>query len=91
MSLILWALGAGFLVGLFNLVPRPIEDKLHYLSTGALILLLISMGAKLGSDQELMASIGQIGLQSLGLALSAIFGSILLVFLYERSKGGKKE
>lgn len=84
MSEIIWALVAGILVGFFSLLPKKILNNLNHFSLAALILLLYSMGAKLGSDRQLMAQLGQIGLQSLGLAVSAIVGSTALVYCYAK-------
>ncbi|MBO8126364.1 MAG: LysO family transporter [Firmicutes bacterium] len=90
MSTIFLALGAGFLVGLFGLVPKLVQDRLHYLSTGALILLIYTLGAKLGSDRKLMADISRLGLESIGLALSGVAGSLLLVFVYEKQRKARR-
>lgn len=86
LSLIFWALGAGFLIGLFNLLPPRCQAKMSQVSTLALVALLYSMGARLGSDQQLMSDIGLIGLQSLGLALATMVGSVALVYGYEKRK-----
>ncbi|NLY55030.1 MAG: lysine exporter LysO family protein [Firmicutes bacterium] len=84
MSAIIWALVAGILVGFFSLLPNKILANLNHFSLAALILLLYSMGAKLGSDRMLMAQLGQIGIESLGLAVSAIVGSTALVYCYAK-------
>ena len=66
-----------------------------YIITGGLVFLLISMGAGLSSNPNVKDQIGQLGLQALILALTAMIGSISLVYLLQKAffsqKKGREE
>lgn len=79
--LILPPLFLGVAVGYLDYWPnflRRIEGPLSHL---ALLLLLTLMGTKIGSDAEILRNIGNIGLQSLIIALGSIIGSIIFLKL----------
>lgn len=50
----------------------------------ALILMVAMLGVKLGANDEVVASLGQIGLMALVVTLLAMIGSLLLVYLLRR-------
>lgn len=86
---------AGFLVGYLEpLVKRQHERFLkitQYLTTGGLIILLVSMGAKIGADEIILNQIQQIGWQALVLALGSIGGSLFFVKLWANQLSVKLE
>lgn len=86
---------AGFLVGYLEPLvkgQRKIFLKItQYLTTGGLIILLISMGAKIGADEKILNQIKQIGWQALILALGSIGGSLLFVKLWANQLSIKLE
>ncbi len=59
----------------------PFEAVSH----SSLILLLIIMGMRIGGDPEVLDQAGRIGLQALGFALAAIFGSVLILSVLEKT------
>jgi uncharacterized membrane protein YbjE (DUF340 family) len=88
--LILIAFLAGFLLGM--------RGKLKILKkwntvTIVTVLLLFFMGFELGSDENLIKQLSEIGYLSFLIALFAIIGSALLPTIYEKiflNKGDKK-
>lgn len=66
-----------------------------YIITGGLIFLLVSMGAGLSSNPDVKHQIGQLGLQALVLAITAVIGSVALVYLLQKAffseKKGREE
>lgn len=61
--------------------PLPILGKLQFL---ALMLLIVTLGVKLGAKDEVISSLGQIGLAALLITLLAMAGSLLAVTLLRR-------
>ncbi len=61
--------------------PMPWLSRLQFL---ALMILIVSLGVKLGSNDEVIASLGQIGLAALLITVLAMAGSILALFLLRR-------
>ncbi len=58
-----------------------LPDRLQF---AALMLLILSLGIRLGADDRVVASLGQIGLSALVLTLLAMTGSLLAVTLLRR-------
>jgi len=77
--IILLPLLLGATIGYLDIKPgllRRIEGPLAHL---ALLILLALMGTKIGTDGEILTSIGRIGMQSFLLACASILGSVLLL------------
>ena len=83
MWIILVSLGLGGLAGYLNILPARVLSYLSPVTTLAIIGLLFAMGAKIGTNSELMAALGILGFQALVLALGAVSGSIGLVWFIE--------
>ena len=80
MGLIIACLAAGVLIGYLRPLSSGHLRVVHYITMGSLVLLLLSMGAQLGGNQQVLADAGRIGLQALVLASLGILGSVLLVW-----------
>jgi uncharacterized membrane protein YbjE (DUF340 family) len=84
-ALLLAALVAGIAVGL---VRGQLADRTKkYISmamTGLVFFLILLMGLKTGSNQEVVSNLGVFGLQSLFITVAAIAGSIIFAILFER-------
>lgn len=61
--------------------PLPLLGKLQFL---ALMILIVSLGVKLGANDEVISSLGQIGLAALLITVLAMAGSLLAVTLLRR-------
>lgn len=61
--------------------PLPWLSKLQFI---ALMILIVSLGVNLGANDEVVASLGQIGLAALFITVLALFGSVLCVTLLRR-------
>lgn len=61
--------------------PAPWLGKLQFVS---LMLLIVTLGIKLGADDEVIASLGRIGLAALLITVFALAGSVLAVTLLRR-------
>ena len=66
-----------------GLRSRPLR-WMPRLQTAALMLLILALGVNLGSNEEVVASLGSLGLMALGVTLASMAGSLLCVFLARR-------
>jgi len=81
MYLILLSLGVGIAVGYL----RPLSPEKARLANAAttvgLFVLLMSMGAQLGSNEDVLSGLGRLGLQAVILAAFSVLGSVIMVYL----------
>ncbi len=81
MYLILISLGVGIAFGYL----RPLSPEKARLANAAttvgLFILLVSMGAQLGGNEDVLAGLGRLGLQAVVLAAFSVLGSLLMVCL----------
>jgi len=82
MGLIIAFLLTGFLIGYFKFFGDWIFKLAGYITTFGLIILLASMGAKIGMDSEILNQLDQIGLQAFFMAVGSIMGSLFLVKIF---------
>ena len=61
--------------------PLPWLGRLQFV---ALMILIVSLGVKLGANDEVISSLGQIGLAALLITVAAMGGSLLALFLLRR-------
>lgn len=74
----------GILIGMLPAVrkrPMPWMDRVQRLT---LMVLILSLGIRLGANDQIVSSLGQIGLTALALTAAAMLGSLLLVTLLRR-------
>lgn len=71
----------GVLIGWSGRLPSPVLTLLNRLVTVSLVLLLFTMGGRIGGDPTLLAALGRIGLQAGALATGAVLGTLILVAL----------
>lgn len=71
----------GILIGYFRIISEKLYKITSILTTGGLILLLSSMGARISTNKTILRNIERIGLQALSIASGCVLGSILLVKL----------
>src|SRR6056297_897448 len=96
-TLILVFLIAGFIIGYFKPLPDIFYRFSGYITEIGLIILLGSMGARIGVDDKIISKLGVIGFKSFILALFSIIGSVLLLKLFSKfiknnyQKGKPKE
>lgn len=94
-GLILLMLGLGIFIGSrpsIRTAPLPWLGKAQMV---LLFLLIFVLGVNIGSDPEIVASLGELGLSALLVTLLAMAGSVVAVFLVRRllgltAKGQKK-
>ncbi|GAB6157949.1 hypothetical protein JCM39194_11490 [Desulfotomaculum varum] len=75
---VLLAVALGILVGHFNLLAVKPKANERF-TTGCLLVMLLAMGAQLGTNEKLLANLTVLGWQALVLAAGAIIGSVALV------------
>ena len=80
---VLIAVALGVLVGHFNLLSYS-QKAIGNFTTLCLFIMLLAMGAQLGTNEQLLANLGRLGSQALVLAFGSIVGSVLLVRLMEK-------
>lgn len=85
MWMILVTLIVGFIIGRMGWIPERLQGYTHWITMGGLIFLLISMGAGLSSNPEVLQKVNQLGLQALALAAAGIVGSVLCVWLLQQT------
>ncbi|MCL6638649.1 MAG: lysine exporter LysO family protein [Firmicutes bacterium] len=79
MELVFLSLLAGFAIGRFWR-DSPQKIKLAgKVSSGGLVILLLLMGARLGSDREVLSGLLKMGWQAAALAALSIAGSVILL------------
>lgn len=78
----------GFFIAKKNFIPANMKSKIGHFQTGALYFLLGFMGYKIGANDNIINNLSQLGIQAIVVTISAIFFSVLLVFLVYR--GGRK-
>ncbi len=81
-TLILIFLFTGFLIGYFKPLPDLFYRFSGYITELGLIILLGSMGARIGVDRNIITQIGVIGFKSFILALFSIIGSVILLKVF---------
>src|SRR6056297_1262587 len=81
-TLILVFLITGFIIGYFKPLPNIFYKYSGYITEIGLIILLASMGARIGVDKSIINQLGVIGLKSFVLALFSIIGSVLFLKLF---------
>ena len=80
---IIVALLVGAFIGYFNLLPPSITPLTNKFTTAGIVFLLFLMGGQIGSDKEIIAGLGQMGVQAVLYALAAIIGSVFTVKILE--------
>ena len=63
--------------------PLAVVDRMQFF---ALMLMISALGIKLGADEQVFASLGQLGLAALLLTLAAMGGALLCVTLLRRDR-----
>ena len=74
----------GILLGGRHLWGARFSRWLGKLQLASLLALIVALGIRLGADEEVMGSLGQIGLSSLTITLFSMAGSLLAVTLLRR-------
>lgn len=88
---------AGYFVGSrLRKKSEETEEKKEYRWTGkvqivVIVLLVFTMGSRIGSDRSIIASLSTIGITSLILTVFAVGGSVLAVFLVRKWLGFNRE
>lgn len=87
MELLLLYLGlavVGYLIG-NRLLPKDRNYKwVPKVQMVAVAILIFTMGARIGSDKEIIAGMGTIGFTSFVITIFSIVGSVLAVFLLRK-------
>lgn len=82
-----WVFGSmvlGVAIGYFRLLPKQLTEKINQGMFIFLILMIISLGVKLGSDKNILGKLGHMGWQALVLALFSMIGSSLALWALDR-------
>ena len=73
---------AGFALGFFQENNRLLSRLARWVVHFGLLVLIAAMGARIGADPEVIADLGRIGLQSFGLAIGGITGSVVCLYIF---------
>lgn len=79
LGLYVGVIALGVLVGSRKAVRAKELKWMGTLQTVALILLILALGVEIGADEQVIASLGSIGLSALVITLLALAGSVLAV------------
>ena len=77
-------MGLGLLIG-FQKLPQAAYRAVDWVTTISLVILMITMGGNVGTNQEVIAEIGTVGMNCLATCLCAIVGSVLFCLLIEKT------
>lgn len=95
MQEIIIAIVIGIVLGWLNLLSYKTKLWLNRISTVCLFIMLICLGAKIGCDNELLAQIEVLGVQSFIIGSCTIIGSIIALYpiavLFIRKNNGQEE
>ncbi len=67
-----------------NLIPKKVYPQIERIQLACLILMLFSMGLKMGMDDNVINSFFTIGVHSVLFGITTIFSSVLFVFIMVR-------
>ncbi len=83
----------GALAGYKELVGKKLESKLNIIQTICLLFLLFIMGVRMGLDDKVISSFGELGFQAIVISIFTITFSVLLVKLVKKYivRKGQKE
>ena len=84
MTIIICAITAGILLGWLDVFNYRTKLWLNRISTVCLFIILLCLGAKIGSDREMLDKIPVLGKQAFLLGSSAILGSMLMFYMIIR-------
>lgn len=77
-------MGIGLLIGLQKL-PQAAYRAVDRVTTISLVILMITIGGNVGTNEEVIAEIGTVGVRCLATCLCAIAGSVLLCLIIEKT------
>jgi len=81
MYLIILSLGIGIVIGYLRPLSPEKARLANAVTTVGLFILLMSMGAQLGSNEDVLSGLGRLGLQAVVLAAFSVLGSVLMICL----------
>lgn len=81
---ILLCLLLGIAIGALRLIPTRLHRFVNGVSTLSLLVMLTALGAKLGAQPSILDRIALLGIKALILALAAIAGAVLFVYVWQR-------
>ena len=84
MWLLFGSLIIGALIGWFRILPEPILNLAGKGMMFGVLVLLFSMGLRIGVDENTLAQMGNYGWQAFIFALATIFGSVVFVIFLEK-------
>ena len=74
----------GIIIGHFRLIPSGQMSKIHHFILISLMGMLFALGAKVGSDPDVLGKLGQIGWKSFVIAMLSMIGSALALFAMDK-------
>ena len=80
LALYIGVIALGVFIGSRKMVREKNLKWLGTLQTIALIFLILALGVEIGADEQVISSLGTIGLSALVVTLLALTGSVLAVF-----------
>ncbi len=83
-SLLLASLVAGAVIGSLVRLKGNVKKYIPGGMTALIVVLILLMGIKTGSDGAVVSGLGLYGLQSLVITIAAIAGSIMFAVLFEK-------
>lgn len=77
-------MGAGLILG-FQKLPSRVYRVVDRISTVALMVLMVTIGGNVGTNEEVVQQLGRVGVNCLLTCLFAILGSVFLCFVVEKT------
>ena len=94
MTDIILYIGIIIISGIVGSKVRAYRDKLGWtgkVQTCAIVMLVVLMGARMGSNEEVIGNIGTIGLAAFTMTLAMMAGSLILLFIVRKALGFTKD
>lgn len=81
MAMIFVSLGIGIIWGYLRPLSEKGNRRAHFVTMLGLFVMLMSMGAQLSVNENVLVNLGRMGLQAVILSFFSVLGSIILVYL----------
>lgn len=77
-------MGIGLLIG-FQKLPQAVYKVVDWITTISLVILMITIGGNVGTNDEVIAEIATVGIYCLATCLCAIIGSVCICLVIEKT------
>ncbi|SHK43337.1 LysO family transporter [Tepidibacter formicigenes] len=84
MKILILSLIIGIIIGITKIIPKKHMKFNSYFQLLALIILLFSMGASIGSNKEILSSLNTIGIKAITFSIMTIIFSVIVMYIVSK-------